>query len=257
MLMPFRKFYSVKIEENTQDQSGTHTCRISKIWHVEMTGSLRQNAMTCRIETFRRQQTASQMPQGEKDLWRRLAAINDDVSIIMTPFGIPINIHNDASLALKASDACHSIRNSYKGEVIENLLCGIEEVYQSPALLLSEITHYKQFGLLLLGIYGQGHQLSRTQNLHLHQYNTIIEIDEQYTRVNNINKFTHFQMIGIAKPSEAPNVQLEQYMGNILVDMDDHSIHRAELDVVVKCDKSIIKKKYVLQSLSNTDIECL
>ena len=59
------------------------------------------------------------MIQGEKDLWRKLALINDDITFLLDNRGVPECIVNWKDLKRKVQETCYIIQNMYKWDLIE------------------------------------------------------------------------------------------------------------------------------------------
>ena len=239
-----KKFYKVDIADITSDGITTNMSLISKIWHVGI-GKHPSSFMQCRIETFRREHNDNIMLQSEKDLWGKLALINDDVTILLDNQGQPIEIVNLQNLKQKSLDMCNLIREIYKGNFIENLLADVETLYNDPSGLLQEFKQYKQFGLLTHGLYNNDlntvirpHRL----NFHLSPFNT--GVSECFSKdAADEDGFINFTMQGTVTNIHEQMPTLNSYSGKFSFENEKGCLHKADIEITYSVSNYQKKRK--------------
>jgi hypothetical protein len=254
-ILPCKKFYKVNVDDFTEYETTQHISQISKIWHVDITQKSSGGSMLCRVETFCREHADSIMQQSEKDLWKWLALINDDVTFVFNQYGEPAHIVNEEALHKKVREISQIVRDIYKGDLIENLLNSIEDLYNDPFRLLQEINQYKQYGLLTVGLYNNELNIfERGNTLNFKEEAINAEVREYFTYKGQEEGIKSFSMEGKVKnPLNLPRI--DSYCGEFGFDTEACAIKNAKVEIAYTGEKYSKKRIYKLQALSAKDME--
>ena len=256
-IQPCKQFYKVDIREYSEDDKTSTWSLISKIWHVTISKMPSSPYVKCQIETFSRTQDDSTMQQSEKSLWTKLAMINDDITLLIDNYGQPLEIMNYEALKKKAHEAFAFIRERFDGHLIEKLLTNVETIYNEASLLLLELNSYKQFGLLTSCLYNNElNIITRDKIINLHDATGKADVEERFIR-KDAEGTINFSMKGKIKNQHEILTKVDSYEGEFIFEAVTSSIHRASVEIAHSGSDYKKMRTYILQALSDKDMEYL
>ncbi len=254
-IIPHKKFYKVIIDELFENEENQHFSQISKIWHVEISRKAVNSFISCHVETFRREHEDNKILQSEKDLWRKLAYINDDITLMLNAYGELEGIVNWEEIIQKSKETCEKIREMYKGHLIDKLLTKTENIYKNKTRIIQEFDQYKHFGLIAPGLYNnESDTYKRNYMINIPEDPSKLPVHERFIKKDVTEGLIRFNMKGTIENPLENTVKLESYMGDFIFEAQSSAIHHVNVEIAFSGKDYLVRRKYQLKALSEQDI---